>query len=155
MAPPLKDLRDLIPDVVLDLRYHAGDPGARALLRAGCRLLVYDAYRPLAAQRRLWALNPDPRFVADPAKGSMHSRGAALDCGLAGLDGCALAMPSDFDEFSERAAHSYRGGAPAALARRDALRRAMEDAGLQALEEEWWHYSDPAGRGWPLLDEPL
>lgn len=179
IAKMLVDLQELIPDCVLDIRYASSRnflgravyaaprallresaaakvaAAARALRREGLRLVIHDAYRPLAVQRLMWELTPDRRFVADPARGSQHNRGAAVDCALADGDGRALAMPSDYDEFTERAAHSYGGGLPETLERRSALRRAMEGAGLRALEAEWWHYSDPDGAGWPLLDEPL
>ena len=174
--PDLIELAALIPDAVLDLRYATTGnfleqklydradarlrrPAAEKLARAaeslrgrGLRLVIYDAYRPLSAQRRMWALKPDRRYVADPARGSQHNRGAAVDVGLADAQGRPLAMPSEFDEFGPRAAHSYAGGDAAARANRDALRRTMEAAGFSALEEEWWHYADPQGREWPLLD---
>jgi D-alanyl-D-alanine dipeptidase len=179
MPAPLVPVQSLVPDAVLDIRYattanflhrvlypcaaaYLLKPTVEKLARAavslrskGFRLLIHDAYRPLSAQRALWQAAPDKRFVADPARGSMHNRGAAVDAALADLDGRALAMPSDFDEFSERAAHAYLGGDSRARDRRDALRRAMEDAGFSALEAEWWHYSDPAGKDWPLLDLPF
>lgn len=176
MAPPLVPVLSLLPDAVLDLRYAGEDNfvgravypagfaaclrrpalerlavAAAALRARGLRLVIFDAYRPLSAQKALWEAAPDRRFVADPARGSMHNRGAAVDCGLADASGRALAMPSGFDEFSERAAHAYRGGDASALSRRDALRAAMEGAGFSALAAEWWHYSDPLGAGWPLL----
>jgi len=174
--PELVDLAALIPDAVLDLRYATRDNflgevvygaaaarlrrpaaeklvGVAAALRArGLRLVIYDAYRPLSAQRRMWALKPDRRYVADPARGSQHNRGAAVDAALADESGRALPMPSAFDEFGPRAAHSYAGGDPAARENRRTLREAMEAGGFLALEEEWWHYADPGGRAWPLLD---
>jgi D-alanyl-D-alanine dipeptidase len=179
IAKMLVDLLTAIPDCVLDIRYatarnflgRAVYPAPRALLhesaaakaaaaadalrREGLRLVVHDAYRPLSVQRLMWALTPDRRFVADPARGSQHNRAAALDCALADREGKPLPMPSEYDEFTHRSSHSYRGGDPAALERRAVLRRAMEGAGFRALEAEWWHYSDPDGAGWPLLDEPL
>ena len=180
IEPPLVAVASAVPDVVLDIRYAVAEnflgravypfagaflrkPAAEKLTRAaailrreGYRLVVYDAYRPLSAQRLMWALKPDWRFVADPARrGSMHNRGAAVDVSLADTAGRSLAMPSGFDAFSERARHSYKRGAAEALRRRAALRAAMEAAGFMPLAEEWWHYSDQAGRDWPLLDIPF
>lgn len=179
IEPPLVSVSSAVPGVVLDLRYatkrnflgQAVYPHANALLRAptakklgkaaellkekGYRLVVYDAYRPLSVQKKMWALKPDPRYVANPARGSQHNRGAAVDVSLADLDGRALAMPSDFDEFSERAWRTYEGGDADARKRRDELRAAMEAAGFKGITEEWWHYADPDGKGWPLLDAPL
>jgi D-alanyl-D-alanine dipeptidase len=122
------------------------EPTARKLAKAAAllkprRLVVLDAYRPLSVQRRMWALKPDARYVADPKKGSMHNRGAAVDVWLEGLP-----MPSEFDDFSEKARHG-----PASAE----LREAMRAAGFQSLENEWWHYSDPDGRAWSLLDAAL
>lgn len=119
----------------------------------GYRLVVLDAYRPLSVQVRMWALKPDPAFVAPAERGSNHNRGAAVDVTLALPDGRALPMPSEFDEFSERASHRYASGETAALANRDTLRVIMEAAGFRAYEAEWWHYNDPDSLAAPLLDE--
>jgi D-alanyl-D-alanine dipeptidase len=165
LAVMLADLADLIPDAVLDIRYATGRnafgralyakaearldarmlpkvAAAAAALRP-LRLVVFDGYRPPEAQRLMWELKPDPRYVADPARGSKHGRGAALDCGLADASGRPLDMGSDFDDFSERSAHSFRALDAAVLERRARLRAAMEGAGLRAYDAEWWHYSDP------------
>jgi D-alanyl-D-alanine dipeptidase len=128
---------------------------AEALKGRGYRLSVLDAYRPLRVQRRMWALRPDARYVADPAKGSSHNRGSAVDVSLARLDGGAVAMPSDFDDFSERAAHDFPGALPEAARNAGLLKSAMVAAGFAALAAEWWHYSDPDLRGLPLLDIPF
>lgn len=175
-GPGLVDLAALIPDAVLDLRYATTDnflgeriyeravallrrptaeklaAAARTLREKGLRLVIYDALRPLSAQRKMWALKPDRRYVADPARGSQHNRGAAVDVSLADASGRPLPMPSEFDEFGPRAAHSYADGDAVARGNRDALRAAMEAAGFAAYELEWWHYADPQGREWPLLD---
>jgi zinc D-Ala-D-Ala dipeptidase len=177
--PPLMDVAAAIPDAVIDLRYATANnflgrpvyPLAAAFLRLptldklakaadalrakGLRLVLYDAYRPLAAQRQFWAAKPDSVFVADPKKGSNHNRAAAVDVGLAGQDGKALPMPSEFDDFTEKATQSYSEGDPSARERRETLRAAMEAAGFRSIEAEWWHYSDPDGAAWPLLDFDL
>ena len=178
-ADPLVNLRAAVPEAVLDVRY-AGTANmlgravysrAAAFLRRsaarklsaaaldlrarGLRLVVYDAYRPWSIQRLLWESRPDPRYVADPARGSAHNRGGAVDAGLADAEGRALAMPCDFDEFGPRAAHGAAGAPAAAAARVRTLKAALESAGFEALAEEWWHYVDPASRSWPLLDVPL
>ena len=166
----------LIPDALLEVRYASTrnafgrafypfpavfllEPvaqrlveAARALRSEKLRVVLYDGYRPLSVQRAMWALRPDPRFVADPARGSRHNRGAAVDLGLADLSGRPLAMPSGFDEFGPAAAHGGSGPGAANAAR---LRRALEGAGFKALEEEWWHYHDPAAENEPLLDLPF
>lgn len=178
-ADPLVDVRTAVPDAVLDVRYaternilgRAVYPRAAAFLRRstaaklakaadalrarGLRLVIYDAYRPLSVQRLLWKAKPDARYVADPARGSAHNRGAAVDVGLADEAGRALEMPSPFDDFGPRAAHGAAGVPPAAAARGAELKAAMEAAGFSSLREEWWHYKDPAAKDWPLLDVPL
>lgn len=172
-------VRDVCPDVRIDMRYAACDnffgtrlyDGADAWLlanaagklgraadlvaRRGYRLVVLDAYRPLSVQARMWEILPDPDFVAPTSRGSIHNRGAAVDVTLADADGVEVAMPSGFDEFSERASHGYAGGDPVALANRDTLRYCMERAGFKPYEAEWWHYIDPECRDSPLLDIPL
>ena len=178
-ADPLVDVRTVVPGVVLDVRYatprnilgKAVYPESAAFLRRstavklalaaaalrarGRRLVIYDAYRPLSIQRLLWAAKPDRRFVADPARGSIHNRGGAVDVGLADAAGKPLPLPTDFDEFSPRAAHGAKGVPPEAARNAADLKAAMEAAGFKPLAAEWWHYEDPAAKDWPLLDVPF
>lgn len=125
---------------------------ASAAARGGYALAVLDAYRPLRVQAAMWEILPDGDFVAPPERGSSHNRGAAVDVALIMPDGSPVSMPSEFDEFSERASHAYEGGPAAALEARRFLRASMEAAGFVSYEAEWWHYIDPEGRGRPLLD---
>jgi D-alanyl-D-alanine dipeptidase len=179
-APALVDVTRVVPDAVLDIRYAGprnivGRPlydAARCLLLApvaerlaraaaalrgqGYRLLVWDCYRPLAVQRELWRMRPDPRWVADPARGSNHNRAAAVDVSLAALDGGPVEMPTDHDAFGARARPDATAGlAPAVLERRRLLRRAMEGAGFWQNRGEWWHYDAPEARRAPVLDVPI
>jgi D-alanyl-D-alanine dipeptidase len=138
------------------------EASARKLARAaenaagrGYALVVLDAYRPLSVQDLMWRILPDPAFVAPSSRGSIHNRGAAVDVALLYPDGRELPMPSEFDEFSERASHLYTGAEPERLRARDILRACMEEAGFSAYEAEWWHYVDPDTRSYPLLDIPL
>ncbi len=175
----LVNVADVCPSVIVDMRYatdrnffktrlYDGDSAwlleeparklavAAALAKAvGRRLVVLDAYRPLSVQELMWAILPDPEFVAPATRGSIHNRGAAVDVTLADENGCELPMPSGFDEFSERASHLFSGGDSAALAERDSLRSLMERAGFVAYDSEWWHYTDPESRAGPLIDVPL
>ncbi len=179
--PPLVDVAAVIPDAVVDLRYatrrnFVGEvlypPGARCLLRRpvaerlaraaarlrerGFRLLLYDCYRPLAAQRALWRRFPRPGFVADPRKGSNHNRAAAVDVGLAGAEGAEVELPTAFDTFGPRAgAYATEGLSPAARRHRDLLRGAMLAEGFRPNRLEWWHFDAPEARGAALLDVPL
>jgi D-alanyl-D-alanine dipeptidase len=175
----LVDIRDVAPAIRLDIRYATprnvtGEtlyPAARCLLRPavaerlakaqaalerqGLGLVVFDCYRPLSVQKRLWALNPDERYVADPAKGSRHNRGAAVDVTLIRADGGPVGMPTDFDDFSERAHRVYNRLPPTVRVNRARLEQAMRDAGFEPLATEWWHFDDPDWAQYDVLDVPL
>jgi zinc D-Ala-D-Ala dipeptidase len=115
----------------------------RALASEGYALLVYDAYRPWYITKLFWDATPvaQHRFVADPAQGSRHNRGCAVDLTLYDLKGRhELEMPSLYDEQSERAYPGYAGGSAEARRLRDLLRRHMEAEGFTVYEFEWWHF---------------
>ena len=125
------------------------------LARQGLGLKLWDCYRPLDIQKKLWALVPDPRYVADPKKGSRHNRGAAVDATLVDGAGGELEMPTRYDDFSPSAHRDYAGASPAALRNRQTLESAMLRHGFLGLPTEWWHFD---ARGWdrfPLADVPL
>lgn len=115
----------------------------RALAREGFGLLVHDAYRPWYVTKIFWDATPPDKhnFVADPAQGSRHNRGCAVDLTLYTLrDGHAVEMPSLYDEMSERAYPDYAGGTPEQRRLRDLLRAHMEAEGFSVYEFEWWHF---------------
>jgi D-alanyl-D-alanine dipeptidase len=115
----------------------------RALAQEGFGLLVHDAYRPWYVTKIFWDATPPDKhdFVADPAKGSRHNRGCAVDLTLYDLKtGQAAEMPSLYDEMSERAYPSYAGGSERQRELRDLLRRYMEAEGFAVYEFEWWHF---------------
>ena len=178
LAPAdLVDVQQAIPDIVLDIRYATTNnftgqvlyPTAGAYLRRsvvaklkavqaelaplGYGLKIFDAYRPLSVQRQMWAVYPDPDYVADPRKGSRHNRGAAVDLTLIRLaDGAELPMPTPFDDFTERA-HRHFTDLPAGLrANRALLEQVMTRHGFSGLSTEWWHFDDVNWRDYPLLD---
>ena len=119
-------------------------------------LVVYDAYRPWSVTKLFWDITPPEKhmFVADPAKGSVHNRGCAVDVGLVELEsGRVLEMPGAYDEMSGRSHVAYAAGTPEQRARRDLLRRAMERGGMFTVyAEEWWHYDFRDYREYPVLD---
>lgn len=126
---------------------------AEALRRAaalaavhGLKLLVYDAFRPSEAQWVLWNHAPDPEFVADPRRGSPHSRGVAVDLTLVDGGGKVLDMGTGFDAFTPLSRHGSRGVPPEAQANRHFLLGLMTAAGWDFYRNEWWHYQlfDPA-----------
>jgi D-alanyl-D-alanine dipeptidase len=175
----LVSLSSLEPTIRLDIRYATADnflstpvyaeacaflqrPAAEALVRAnralrelGYGLLVHDAYRPWWVTKLFWEATPrDKRaFVADPAKGSRHNRGCAVDLTLYRLaDGGPVEMPSLYDEMTERASPAYAGGPPEPRQKREILRSAMEKEGFIVFESEWWHFDHRDWREYPILN---
>jgi len=116
---------------------------AQQLQAQGYGLLVHDAYRPWYVTKIFWDATPESgkKFVADPAKGSRHNRGAAVDLTLYDLaSGEAVEMPGLYDEMSERSYPDYPGGSELQRQHRDLLRSAMEADGFTVYEYEWWHF---------------
>lgn len=126
-----------------------------SLEKRGLGLKVFDGYRPLQVQKIFWEVCPNPQYVADPAEGSVHNRGASVDLTLVDSEGRELVMPTEFDDFSERAAHGYQGGSAEARKNRDLLKGAMMAEGFVPYEGEWWHYDDPNWKDYPILDLPI
>jgi D-alanyl-D-alanine dipeptidase len=179
VAIPLVDVVELDSTFVLDVRYATPDnftgktlyPVARCLLRpdvaarllrvharlhaAGLGLKLYDCYRPLSIQRELWARVPDERYVANPAKGSRHNRGAAVDLTLVDSGGRELPMPTEYDNFTPQAHRDYGGGTAEQRANRERLENAMLQEGFLPLPTEWWHFDDPRWKDYAILDVPL
>src|SRR6266481_2046995 len=127
----------------------------RALAGEGYGLLVHDAYRPWYVTKIFWEATPADKhnFVADPATGSRHNRGCAVDLNLYDLKtGKAVEMPSLYDEMSERAYSSYSGGTEEQRERRAILRSAMEKEGFTVLPEEWWHFDYKDWKEYPILN---
>ena len=175
----LVELTKLDPTIKLDIRYATANnflstsvytrpaaylqrPAAEALMRVhrmlanqGYGLLVHDAYRPWWVTKVFWEATPPSlrEFVADPAQGSRHNRGCAVDLTLYDLrTGKALSMPSVYDEMTPRADPDYAGGAPAEREHRDLLRRAMEREGFSVDEAEWWHFDFKDWREYPIVN---
>lgn len=127
----------------------------RDLKARGFGLLVYDCYRPLSVQKKMWALVPDERYVSNPAQGSRHNRGAAVDLTLLDGRGRPVAMPSAYDEFSERAHRDFAGGSDEARRHRALLEEVMARHGFVGLPTEWWHFDAAEWQSYPIADEPL
>jgi len=181
-APDLVELVRLDSTIRLDIRYATADnfmkrpmyaearaflqrPAAMALLRAGRRLaplgfglLVKDAYRPWSITKKFWDETPPAKraFVANPARGSKHNRGCAVDCTLYELaTGKEVRMPSAYDEFSPRAAARYAGGTPAERKLRDLLITTMASGGFTVDSGEWWHFDYKDWKYYRVLDIPF
>src|SRR3990172_5990498 len=178
----LVELTRLDPGIRLDIRYATSRnfvgrpvyaearaflqrPAAEALLRAhralseqGYGLLIYDGYRPWSVTKLFWEVVPRKKrdFVANPAKGSKHNRGCAVDLTLYHLrTGHEVEMPSGYDDMTQRASPNYAGGAPEQRAARDLLRAAMEKEGVAVEPNEWWHFNYRDWREYPILDVPF
>lgn len=113
------------------------------LAELGLSLKIWDGYRPVSAQFKLWEVCPDPAFVANPQKGfSSHSRGNTVDVTLVDSDGNELEMPTGFDDFTAKADRDYADCTQTAAAHAELLEILMEKHGFQGYSAEWWHFSD-------------
>jgi D-alanyl-D-alanine dipeptidase len=170
------EVKKLIPDLIVAMQYASGDnftgkvlydcnrcfltnTTARKLAKAQTELKkqqlclkVWDCYRPLSVQKIFWSLVSDPRYVADPAKGSRHNRGTAVDVTLVDSRGNELPMPTRFDDFSSRASRDNMELPLQILKNREVLENAMEKAGFLPLPTEWWHFDDNEWQSFELLD---
>jgi zinc D-Ala-D-Ala dipeptidase len=173
----LVDIQSIAPDIQLDMRYATSNnflkqavyPHATCLLRSATAtrlakvqaalaavdrgLKIFDCYRPLSVQRQMWAILPDAKYVANPKTGSRHNRGAAVDVSLVDAAGKPLAMPSEFDDFSDRASANGQNGSSTAKHNRQQLQTAMKQQGFTGINSEWWHFDDPDWRRYELLDQ--
>ena len=176
------DVRSVVPDAIVDLRYATANnfagvqlypadarclvheslaPGlatAAAALRAqGFTVVFWDCYRPHEVQVRMFAAVPDPAWVAKPGPYSRsHETGRSVDVTLA-EGGRLVDMGTGFDDFSPRAtAYATEGVSALAQANRARLRNAMAAGGLTVYSGEWWHFDGPgAGVERPILDVPV
>lgn len=124
----------------------------REFMELGYRIKILDAYRPLSVQRILWDAASDKSFVANPSRGSMHNRGAAVDVTLVDMEGNELDMPSGYDEFTERARLDYRGCTDKQAENRELLGEIMVKHGFTRIRSEWWHFDDNPQKSKPVLD---
>lgn len=139
--------------------YLHSDAAARLRIAAdlakplGLRLKIFDAFRPSEAQWALWNFRPDPEFLADPRKGSPHSRGVAVDLTLIDADGGELDMGTGFDAFTPLSHHANTEIAPAAQRNRLVLLGLMSAAGWDFYSNEWWHYQLFNAKSYPVLGD--
>ena len=175
--PELVEVTDIEPGILLDVRYATTNnfmssvfydeprvflqrPAAeavarahRALARHGSGLLLHDGYRPWYVTKMFFDATPEEQkiFVADPANGSRHNRGSAIDLNLYDLEtGEPVDMVGTFDEFSPRSFPNYPGGTSRQRWQREILRRAMEAEGFTVYEAEWWHFDHDDWREYAL-----
>lgn len=176
----LVDLEQVIPGIVLDIRYATANnftgqkiykapraylrkPAAEALRtiqaelkEQGVGLKIFDAYRPYAATVKFYEVYPDTNFVAVPWRGSIHNRGCAVDLTLINLaTGEELAMPTPFDDFTEKAGHDYMDLPENILRNRQLLKETMAKYGFSSYAAEWWHYNYMNWRDYDITDIPF
>lgn len=176
------ELRSLIPDIVYDLRYattnnfmrrrmYTGNirhtflrkPAAEALAKVqqelkakGFGIKIFDAYRPYSVTVKFWELVKDEKYVANPAKGSAHNRGLAVDLTLIDLQTkTELDMGTGFDNFTDSAHHSFINLTSEVKQNRKLLKDTMKKYGFDIFDTEWWHYSWPNTNDYELLDLKL
>ncbi len=174
--PDMVDIHQMNPSIILDIRYatpnnflhRAVYKQARCFLvkeaaerlnavqkelqSIGLGLKVFDGYRPLSVQKEMWAIMPDPGYVANPKHGSRHNRGSAVDLTLVDSTGKELEMPTPFDSFSQRAHQNYMKLPAKVRQNRWILRTVMEKHGFVPIRTEWWHYNLKNWRKYPIMD---
>lgn len=172
-------VKDYIPDIIVELKYAtAGNftgsvvyeftdaylrystvlklMDVQAELREqGLRMKIWDSFRPLEAQEKLWAAKPDPNYVSNPKTGTnSHSRGNTLDVTLVDAEDRELEMPTGFDEFSSYADRDYSDCTDAAAKNAQLLQEVMEKHGFEGLQSEWWHFTENTDYGIEKLFDP-
>lgn len=123
----------------------------RDLQEKGMGLKLFDCYRPLSIQQKLWDKVPDATYVTNPKKGSMHNRGLAVDLTIVDRNGQELDMGTPFDFFGRKAHHTHMDHPREVLENRRLLKSTMEAVGFKSIRTEWWHYSYRSAK-YPLAD---
>ncbi|MCC3566080.1 MULTISPECIES: M15 family metallopeptidase [unclassified Microcoleus] len=175
----LVDIRTVNPNIRLDIRYATTNnflkrklyTVAKCALRSsvaqklalvqtdlekiGLGLKVYDCYRPFSVTKQMWEFLPDPNYVANPARGSRHNRGAAVDLTLVDRTGKELEMPTPYDDFTKKAHRDYNGGSAQSRKNRQTLEDAMKKQGFIGISTEWWHFDSEDWQKFAILDVSL
>ncbi len=169
-------VRDIDSTIVIDLRYATADNFTKQVLYSvelcllqrstaeklaaanseaatrGYRIKVWDAYRPADVQMLMWENSPGGVYVAHPDVGSDHNRGAAVDVTLVDKSGEELVMPTEFDDFTEKASRNYPGMTEEAKSNMEYLTEIMVKNGFTVIQSEWWHFNDTDVSSYPHLD---
>ncbi len=159
------NLKDFSEDFVYDMKYATNDnflktkvydcdecllryktvksliKANNAFLKLGYKIKLFDCYRPLDVQKKMWKIVSNPIYVADPAKGSIHNRGGAVDITLVDQSGNELEMGTTFDFFGKEAAHSYLNFPAVVIKNRKLLMSTMIKNNFKIFDSEWWHYN--------------
>jgi len=124
----------------------------KELKTLGLGLKIFDGYRPLSVQKKFWELVPDERYVADPKKGSRHNRGAAVDLTLIDKNGNEISMPTQYDDFTDKASRSYMDFPAQIIINRKFLEDIMAKHGFTGMPSEWWHFDYQGWEKYDVLD---
>jgi len=163
------NLKDYSQDFVYDMKYATEDNFLKAkvydcaecmlryktvkaliaankeFMKQGCKIKLFDCYRPLSIQKKMWEIVSNPEYVADPKKGSIHNRGGAVDITLVNANGEELEMGTTFDFFGIEASHNYKKFPISVRANRKYLKMVMIQNGFNSFDSEWWHYNLKTG----------
>jgi D-alanyl-D-alanine dipeptidase len=163
------NLRDYSNDFIYDMKYATEDNFLKAkvydcaecmlrlktvkaliaantdFLKKGYRIKLFDCYRPLDIQKKMWEIVSNPEYVADPKKGSIHNRGGAVDISLVDINGKEVDMGTSFDFFGIQASHNFKQLSKEILSKRAYLKKVMIKNGFNSFDSEWWHYNLKAG----------
>lgn len=159
------NLKDYSQDFIFDMKYATEDNFLKAkvydcaacflrlktvnalikanqkFMKKGYKIKLFDCYRPLDIQKKMWEIVPNPQYVANPAKGSIHNRGGAVDITLVDTNGNELDMGTVFDFFGEEASHNYTKVSDEVKANRHLLKEIMGKNNFNSFDSEWWHYN--------------
>jgi D-alanyl-D-alanine dipeptidase len=113
----------------------------KKFMEKGYRIKIFDCYRPLDIQKKMWKIVSNPEYVANPAKGSIHNRGGAVDITLVSSNGKELDMGTSFDFFGIEASHNYPNVSEEVKQNRLVLKTIMTTSGFNSFDSEWWHYN--------------
>jgi D-alanyl-D-alanine dipeptidase len=176
----LADIKKAIPGIILDIRYATSNnfmkqvmyKQARAFARKpvveqlkkiqaelnskGYGLKIFDAYRPYAITVAFYKKASNKAFVANPAKGSKHNRGCAVDLTLIDLKtGLDIDMPTPYDSFEPQASPTYKDLPKPVIKNRDYLISVMHRHGFRVIDNEWWHFDFTGWKNYALMDIPF
>ncbi|MBC7845388.1 MAG: M15 family metallopeptidase [Flavobacterium sp.] len=159
------NIKDYSQDFVYDMKYATSDNFLKAkvydcgecflrlktvkaiikanavFMKKGYKIKFFDCYRPLDIQKKMWQIVSNPSYVADPAKGSIHNRGGAVDISLVDSAGKELDMGTSFDHFGIEASHNYSQLSKKVKKNRVLLKKVMTQNGFNSFDSEWWHYN--------------
>lgn len=174
--PDFVSIKSVSADILLDIKYATTDnflkeavydcsecflrkETAHALAKAneefkkkGYRIKVFDCYRPLSVQKKMWKIMPGTNYVANPAKGSKHNRGAAVDLTLVDMQGNEIDMGTPYDFFGQKAHHTYQNLPQNVLENRKLLKTILDQYNFRSIYSEWWHYEYRPQRHAPIED---